>query len=298
MSRSGIWLRRVGNVRRGALDRRIRRIDHERFARGYRRAFFGDLLVPLLEVFRLVVAGVDLARNLGIADRGRRQIRLLVECLRLAAPQPHRRPRPPGDPQEGRAQDAEDQRQVGAVHAQRRRHGNEGQRRAARFDQAERAAARMGQHQFAKATDQRQADQTARPSMGCGGPDVAQSDAGHAHHQQRQQQQREAQAEEAEMMGAHHTDAPGDEGDRRQDDGQPEGLQQQVGDIGAGQAQQIVGRPRRGMVERRIAGTVGEQRHHQRQAERCRGHAHDLHHAAAQEIAPAFRQDRRSGLHR
>ena len=55
---------------------------------------------------------------------------------------------------------------------------------------------------LAEAADQRQADQPAGAGMGRRAADVAQPDAGHAHHQQRQQQQRQAQAEEAEMMGA------------------------------------------------------------------------------------------------
>ena len=71
-------------------------------------------------------------------------------------------------------------------------------------------------------------------------PTSPRPDAGHAHHQQRQQQQRQPQPEEAEMMGAHHAHAPGDQRHRRQDDGEAEGLQQQVRDVGAGQAQQIV----------------------------------------------------------
>ena len=280
------------------LDRRIGRVDHQRLARRHRRAFLGDLLVAVLEARRIVLAGVDLARNLGVADMRRRRLVLFLEVLRLAAPQADGSPHAQHGPQEGRPQDAEDQRQVGAVHAERRRHRDEGEGSAHRLDQGERTAARMGQHQFAEAADQGETDQAARPGMGRRAADVAEADAGHAHHQKRQKQQRQAQPEEAEMVGAHHADAPGDEGDRCQDDGQAEGLQQQVRDVGARQAEQIVRRARRGVIERGIAGAVGEQRHHQHQAETRGRDTHDLHHAAAQEIAPALRQDGSPGLQR
>ncbi len=213
--------------------------------------------------------------------------------LRLAAPQADAGPHQPAAPQEGRAQDAEDQRQVGAVHAERRRHGDEGKRRADRFDQCQAAAARMGEHDLAEAADQRQADQPARPGMGGSTTDVAQADAGHAHHQERQQQQRKPEAEEAEMMSARQAHAPGDQRHRHQDDGEPEGLQQQVGNVGAGKSHDIVRRAARRMVERGIARGIGEQRQQQHDAGRGNAHAHQFHHAPAQEVASAFRQDRR-----
>ena len=273
-------------------DRRIGRVDHQRLARRQGRAFFGDLLEARREMRWIVLAGVDLARDLGIADRRRRHVGFLVERLRLAAPQADPRPHQPHATQEGRAQDAEDQRQVGAVHAERRRHGDEGEGSAGRLDQGEAAAARMGQHQLAEAADQGQADQPARSGVGGGGADIAQPDAGHAHHQQRQQQQRQAQAEEAEMMGAHHAHAPGDQRHRHQDDGEPEGLQQQVGDVGAGHAHRVVRRAAGRMVERGIARAVGEQRQQHHHAQARDGGADQLHHAPPQEVAPAFRQDR------
>ncbi len=58
----------------------------------------------------------------------------------------------------------------------------------------------MGEHQLAEAADQGKPDQPARSGMGGGAADIAQADAGHAHHQQGEQQQREAQTEEAEVM--------------------------------------------------------------------------------------------------
>ena len=255
--------RGFGNVVGRPFDRRVGRIDHQGVARRQGRALLRDLLEAALEAGRIVLAGVDLARDLGIADRRRRQVGLLVERLRLAAPQADAGPHQPAAPQEGRAQDAEDQRQVGAVHAERRRHGDEGERGADRLDQRQAAAARMGQHDLAEAADQRQADQPAGAGMGGRTADVAQTDAGHAHHQEREQEQRKPEPEEAEMMGARHAHAPGDQRHRHQDDGEPEGLQQQVGNVGAGQADDVVRRAARRMVERGIARAVGEQREQQ-----------------------------------
>ena len=226
-----------GNVVGRPFDRRVGRIDHQGIARpaaarprpGSARG--GSRSGPGRIGWHRSRPGSRHSRSAGA---GRSAV--LVERLRLAAPQADAGPHQPPAPQEGRAQDAEDQRQVGAVHAERRRHGDEGKRGADRLDQRQAAAARMGQHDLAEAADQRQADQPARPGMGGRTADVAQADAGHAHHQERQQQQRKPQAEEAEMMGARHAHAPGDQRHRHQDDGEPEGLQQQVGNVGAGQA--------------------------------------------------------------
>ncbi|TMJ26118.1 MAG: hypothetical protein E6G95_14405, partial [Alphaproteobacteria bacterium] len=102
----------------------------------------------------IVLAGVDLTRNLGIADLRRRRLVRAVEGLRPATPQADAGPEQPEAPDERRAQDAEDQRQVGPVHAERRRHGDEGKRRADRLDQGEAAAAGMSQHDLAETADQ------------------------------------------------------------------------------------------------------------------------------------------------
>ena len=203
----------------------------------------------------------------------------------------------PSAPQEGRAQNAEDERQIGPIHAEGRGHGDEGEGRADGFDQGEAAAARMGEHHLAEAANERQADQAAGTGMGGGTADIAQPDARHAHHQQGQQQQGEPQAKKAEMMSAQHPHAPGDQGHRHEDDRKSEGLEQKVGNVGAEHAHQVVRRATRGVVERRIARAVGEQRQQQNHAGRRDTHAHQFHHAASQEVASPLRQDRRLARH-
>ena len=263
------WHRRVGNLVGRPFDRRIGRVDHQRIRAAGKGAPSSGICskrrsrnAPDRTGWRRSRPGSRHSRCAG-AGRSRSSSSDCGLPRHSAIAGPHQ----PHAPQEGRAQDAEDQRQIGAVHAQRRRHGDEGERGAGRLDQREAAAARMGQHHLAEAADQRQADQPAGPGMGRRTADVAQADAGHAHHQERQQQQRQAQPEEAEMVGAHHAHAPGDQRHRHQDDGEPEGLQQQVGDVGAGQAHDVVRRAAGRMVERGIARAVGEQRQQQRHAQ-------------------------------
>ena len=278
------------NLRR-PLEWRIGRVGQQRAARRQRHAFFRNLLKAVGRI-GIVVAGVDLARDLGIADRGRWRLARILVGKRPAAPQSDRRAHQHATPQEGRAQDAEDQWQVGAVHAQRRGHGDQGQRRANRLDQHQGAAARMAEHHFAEAPRQRQADQPARTGMGRGVADIAHAHASHAHHQKCQQQQGQAQAEEAEMMGAHQPHPPGDHGDGHEEDREAEGLHQQIGDIGAGPSDQVFRGAGGGMIERRVARAEGEERQQQENTCDRNAAADQLHQAAAQKVAPAFGKDR------
>jgi len=156
----------------------------------------------------------------------------------------------------------------------------------------------MGEHQLAETADEGEPDQSTGPGVRRRTSNVAETNTGHAHHQQRQQQQRQSQPEEAEMMGAQHPHAPGDQRHWHQDDGEPESLQEKVGNIGARHTHEIVRRAASGVVERRVARAVSEQRQQQYNTRRGDADPDQLHHAAAQEIAPAFRQDRRLAVHR